>query len=110
MVVRHQGTCYIFAEAKGDQAQLLPSPDGIHWQRVSQLDVRKKNGEPIEPGPHGTLTATQVVQREDGEASLDEEGRLRWQLKPGANALQVQCRNLFGIDGPPVTAQVTFKP
>jgi predicted GH43/DUF377 family glycosyl hydrolase len=57
MVVRHEGTYYMFAEGKGDQAQLLTSPDGIRWRRVGQLDVRKKNGEPIEPGPYGTPTA-----------------------------------------------------
>ncbi len=57
MVVRHKGTYYMFAEGKGDQAQLLTSQDGIKWKRVGQLDVRKKNGDPIEPGPYGTPTA-----------------------------------------------------
>ena len=51
MVVRHEGTYYMFAEGKGDQAQLLTSVDGIAWKRVGQLDVRKKDGKPIEPGP-----------------------------------------------------------
>ncbi len=57
MVVRHKGSYYMFAEGKADQAQLLTSQDGIQWKRVGQLDVRKKNGEPIEPGPYGTPTA-----------------------------------------------------
>ncbi|GBD36719.1 hypothetical protein HRbin36_01847 [bacterium HR36] len=57
MVVRHEGTYYMFAEGKHDQAQLLTSRDGIQWKRVGQLDVRKKNGEPTEPGPYGTPTA-----------------------------------------------------
>lgn len=57
MVVRHKDTYYMFAEGKGDQAQLLTSPDGIKWKRVGQLDVRKVNGKPIEPGPYGTPTA-----------------------------------------------------
>lgn len=57
MVVRHKDTYYMFAEGKGDQAQLLMSPDGIKWKRVGQLDVRKMNGKPIEPGPYGTPTA-----------------------------------------------------
>jgi hypothetical protein len=51
MVVRHEGTYYMFAEGKGDLAQLLTSEDGIAWERVGQLDVRNKNGTPIEPGP-----------------------------------------------------------
>lgn len=57
MVVHHKGTYYMFAEGKADQAQLLISGDGIQWKRVGQLDVRKKNGEPIDPGPYGTPTA-----------------------------------------------------
>ena len=47
----------MFDEGKHDLAQLLKSPDGIRWERVGQLDVRKKNGEPLEPGPYGTPTA-----------------------------------------------------
>lgn len=54
MIVRNEGTYYMFAEGKDDRAQLLTSPDGIEWKRVGQLDVRLKNGEPIEPGPYGT--------------------------------------------------------
>jgi len=57
MVVRHEGTYYMFAEGKDDQAQLLTSADGIKWTRVGQLDVRLKSGKPIEPGPYGTPTA-----------------------------------------------------
>lgn len=47
---------HMFAEGKDDQAQLLVSRNGVQWQRVGQLDVRKTNGEPIEPGPYGTPT------------------------------------------------------
>lgn len=57
MVVRHKNVYYMFAEGKGDQAQLLTSADGIRWQRLGQLDVRKTNGQPIDPGPYGTPTA-----------------------------------------------------
>jgi len=57
MVVRHEGTYYMFAEGKGDLAQLLTSADGITWKRVGQLDVRLNSGKPIEPGPYGTPTA-----------------------------------------------------
>ncbi len=48
---------HMFAEGRDDQAQLLTSRDGVKWQRSGQLDVRKANGDPIEPGPYGTPTA-----------------------------------------------------
>lgn len=57
MVVRYEGTYYMFAEGKDDRSQLLTSVDGTSWNRVGQLDVRKKDGEPIEAGPYGTPTA-----------------------------------------------------
>ncbi len=57
MVVRHDGTYYMFAEGKDDRSQLLTSVDAISWKRVGQLDVRKKDGDPIEAGPFGTPTA-----------------------------------------------------
>jgi CubicO group peptidase (beta-lactamase class C family)/predicted GH43/DUF377 family glycosyl hydrolase len=57
MVVRQGDTYYLFAEGERDRAQLFTSPDGIHFRRVGQLDVRKKDGQPIEEGPYGTPTA-----------------------------------------------------
>ncbi|NQV26490.1 MAG: glycosylase [Rhodopirellula sp.] len=57
MIVPHNGTLYMFAEGKADQAQLLTSTDGIVWKRIGELDVRMANGKPIEPGPYGTPTA-----------------------------------------------------
>lgn len=54
MVLKHDGTYYMFAEGTGDEAHLLTSADGIHWQREGRLDVRLKNGEPIPRGPYGT--------------------------------------------------------
>ena len=57
MIVPLDGTLYMFAEGKNDQAHLLTSRDGINWQRVGLLDVRKADGTPIEPGPYGTPTA-----------------------------------------------------
>ncbi len=57
MVARHGDIYYMFAEGKGDRAHLLTSKDGIQWQRVGPLDVRKKDGQPIEEGPYGTPTA-----------------------------------------------------
>lgn len=37
------------------------------------------------------------------------DGRLRWQLRKGANSLQVHTRNLFGVEGPRVTAAVKLR-
>lgn len=54
MIVRHDGTFFMFAEGQDDQAHLLRSSDGVEWLRVGQLDVRLSNGKPIEPGPYGT--------------------------------------------------------
>lgn len=57
MIVPLNGTLYMFAEGRGDQAQLLTSTDGLKWTRVGTLDVRRTDGTPIEPGPYGTPTA-----------------------------------------------------
>lgn len=56
-VIPHDGIYYMFAEGAEDRAQLLTSRDGLSWQRVGTLDVRKANGEPISDGPFGTPTA-----------------------------------------------------
>ncbi len=71
MVVKQDGTYYMFAEGAADQAQLLKSVDGVHWNRVGTLDIRKTNGEPIPPGPFGTPTAYY----EDGVWNLFYERR-----------------------------------
>ena len=71
MIVPHDGTLYMFAEGKGDQAHLLTSKDGVVWHRVGILDVRKANGRPIKPGPYGTPTAFY----EDGVWNLFYERR-----------------------------------
>ncbi len=57
MIVKHDGMFFMFAEGQGDKAQLLQSENGVDWTRVRTLDVRKKDGTPIEPGPYGTPTA-----------------------------------------------------
>lgn len=54
MVSKEHGTYYMFAEGAEDQAHLLTSGDRIHWTEQGRLDIRKKNGEPIPPGPFGT--------------------------------------------------------
>ncbi len=56
MVIPYQGKYYMFAEGRGDLAQLLESSDGIHWTRQGQLDVRTTKGQPIKAGPYGTPT------------------------------------------------------
>jgi beta-xylosidase len=57
MVVRHGDTYYMFAEGLNDRAQLLSSPDGVHWKLLGTLDIRLTEGSPLSPGPFGTPTA-----------------------------------------------------
>lgn len=71
MVLRHEGRYLMFAEGKGDAAQLLTSPDGMQWTRQGALDVRRTDGTPIAPGPYGTPT----VWLEDGVWHLFYERR-----------------------------------
>ena len=54
MVVKHDGTYYMFAEGLHDEAQLLTSPDRVHWTRKGKLDIRTTNHEPLAPGRYGT--------------------------------------------------------
>ena len=56
-VIPHDGLYYMFAEGVEDRAQLLTSRDGITWNRVGRLDVRRASGEKIPDGPYGTPTA-----------------------------------------------------
>ncbi len=55
-VIKYEGTYYMVAEGMNDVAHMLTSPDGIHWQRDGDLDIRKVNGVPIDPGAYGTPT------------------------------------------------------
>ena len=57
MVVKVDDTYYMFAEGAKETSQLLTSPDGIHWTWQGVLDIRKRDGSPIDPGPFGTPTA-----------------------------------------------------
>jgi hypothetical protein len=57
IVVKHEGTYFMFAEGLHDRAQLLTSKDGIAWERRGTLDIRQKDGRPIADGPFGTPTA-----------------------------------------------------
>lgn len=56
-VVRDGDLYQMFAEGRGDVAHRLTSADGLAWEEVGPLDVRRADGTPIEPGPFGTPTA-----------------------------------------------------
>lgn len=56
IVLKHEGRYLMFAEGRGDQAQLLTSADGLKWIRKGELDVRLANGKPIPVGSFGTPT------------------------------------------------------
>ena len=70
-VLKHKDRYLMFAEGKGDQAQILTSPDGLKWKREGTVDVRLANGKPIPPGPYGTPT----IWFEDGVFNLFYERR-----------------------------------
>jgi sucrose-6-phosphate hydrolase SacC (GH32 family) len=55
-VVKHGGAYQMFAEGRDDIAHRLTSADGIHWQEKGSLDIRRKSGERLSPGPYGTPT------------------------------------------------------
>lgn len=57
MIVKRNGTFYMFAEGANDQAQLLKSKDGLQWKRMGTLDVRLTSGKKIPEGAYGTPTA-----------------------------------------------------
>lgn len=54
LVVKDSSRYVMVAEGREDIAQLLTSPDRIHWTRQGALDVRHTDGQPIEQGPYGT--------------------------------------------------------
>ena len=47
MVIKDEGTYYMFAEGRDDIAHLLTSTDRIHWTEQGNLDIRYVNGEPL---------------------------------------------------------------
>jgi len=53
-VVPQNGQYLLFAEGKDDIAHQMTSPDGLHWNDIGPLDVRKVDGSAINPGPYGT--------------------------------------------------------
>jgi len=57
MYVHKEGDIYyMVAEGADDVAHLLVSTNRVTWESRGPLDVRKKNGEPIDKGPYGTPT------------------------------------------------------
>ena len=56
-VLKSDSLYYMFAESKDDVAHLLTSSDKITWKDAGALDIRLKNGNPIEKGPFGTPVA-----------------------------------------------------
>lgn len=62
MVIKDGDIYHMFAEGKDDIAHRLSSADRIHWHEHGSLDIRKKDGKPLEAGPYGTPT----VLKEDG--------------------------------------------
>ena len=55
-VLKSDSTYYMFAESRGDSAHLLISSNKLDWKDQGVLDIRLKNGKPIEKGPYGTPT------------------------------------------------------
>ena len=55
-VEKADSTYHMFAESKDDIAHMLTSTDKIHWTDQGVLDIRKKDGSPIDKGPYGTPT------------------------------------------------------
>jgi beta-1,2-mannobiose phosphorylase / 1,2-beta-oligomannan phosphorylase len=55
-VLHHDGSYSMVAEGKSDVAHLLKSTNGRTWIDQGALDIRKRGGKPIEPGPYGTPT------------------------------------------------------
>lgn len=55
-VLHEDGRFLMFAEGKNDIAHQLISRDGVHWEDLGSLDIRKVDGTPIGPGPYGTPT------------------------------------------------------
>jgi hypothetical protein len=55
-VLKRDGAYLMVAEGKDDIAHQLTSADRIHWTDLGPLDIRKRDGSRIPPGPYGTPT------------------------------------------------------
>lgn len=85
----------------------------IEWTPgVSALSVRRVSADELEVEIRSAtpnLAAYEV--RLNGRPVRDvEDGRVRWKLAEGENALVVRSRNALGVLGPAVTATVSFRP
>ncbi len=56
-VVPRDGQYILFAEGKNDIAHQMTSTDGLKWEDLGPLDIRKVDGTPIAAGPYGTPAA-----------------------------------------------------
>jgi hypothetical protein len=85
------------------QIEWTPGVPDLRVRRASpqELDVDVRSATPN--------FETYVVCLNGGESCTDADGQLRWKLQPGQNTLQVRSRNLFGVEGPAVTAMVEFE-
>jgi hypothetical protein len=55
-VVKHGATYFMFAEGLHDVAHMLTSTNGLQWKEHGPLDIRRRDGSPLSPGPYGTPT------------------------------------------------------
>jgi sucrose-6-phosphate hydrolase SacC (GH32 family) len=62
IVLKNEGTYYMYAEGDDDVSHLLISSDGINWKEQGDLTILTTKGDTI-PGPYGTPT----VWIEDGK-------------------------------------------
>lgn len=85
------------------QIEWTPGVPDVQARQVApgELDVRVRSATP-------NFKAYWI--RVNGGAWSAADVPVRWRLKPGENVLQVHARNLFDVDGPTVTATVTFTP
>ena len=69
---------------------------------ASELEVRIRSATP-------NFAACEVELIGDPVRNV-KDGQVRWKLTKGENTLVVRSRNLFGVEGPLVTATVEFQP
>ncbi len=55
-VIKDDKNYYMFAESKDDIPHILISSDKLNWDDLGEINIRKKNGDPIDKGPYGTPT------------------------------------------------------
>lgn len=55
-LVKYKDKYFMVAEGVNDISHMLTSQNGIDWKQSGDLDIRKVNGESIDPGAYGTPT------------------------------------------------------